>query len=191
MNLDQYLVIAGVPGVHKLISTRSNGLVIEDRKEGRNRFVPVRQNQITPLATVGIYVETDEGTVPLSDVFQKMLDALEAHPPVALTASSNELRDYFAAVLPEHDQDRVNITDIKKCIKWFNFMQEKGIFEEVKKETAEQEKEAEVAEKEATTEAPAKKAAAKKSAEPKEEKKVKHPTKDKKLSSSSATKAKK
>jgi hypothetical protein len=134
MKLDQYLVIAGVPGVHKLVSTRNNGLVIEDRKEGRTRFVPVRQNQITPIATVGIYVETDEGTVPLTDVFQKMLDQLETTPPVSLDASSAALRAYFAAVLPEHDQDRVNITDIKKCIKWFNFMHEKGIFKEAQEE---------------------------------------------------------
>ena len=30
--------------------------------------------------------------------------------------------------------DVVHINDIKKCIKWFNFMQENGIFEEAKKE---------------------------------------------------------
>ena len=71
MNLEKFLVIAGVPGVHKLVSTRNNGLVIEDRQEGRTRFVPVRQNQITPLGTVAIYADTDEGTVPIADVFQK------------------------------------------------------------------------------------------------------------------------
>lgn len=135
MNLDNFLVIAGVPGVHKLVTTRSNGLVIEDRQEGRTRFVPVRQHQITPLGTVAIYTDTDEGTVPLTDVFQKMLDQLEAIPAVDPNASSAELRNYFAQILPEHDRDRVHINDIKKCIKWFNFMREKGIFDEVKTET--------------------------------------------------------
>lgn len=134
MNLDKFLVIAGVPGVHKLVSTRNNGLVIEDRKEGRTRFVPVRQNQITPLGTVAIYVDTDEGTVPLTDVFQRMLDQLESLPPVSPQANSTELRRYFSQILPEHDHDRVHINDIKKCIKWFNFMQENGIFEEAKRE---------------------------------------------------------
>ena len=134
MNLDKFLVIAGVPGVHKLVSTRSNGLVIEDRKEGRTRFVPVRQNQITPLGTVAVYVETDEGTVPLTDVFQRMLDQLDTLPPVSVQANSAELRRYFSQILPEHDHDRVHINDIKKCIKWFMFMQENGIFEEAKRE---------------------------------------------------------
>ena len=41
MNLEKFLVVAGIPGVHKLVASRSNGLVIEDRLEGRTRFVPV------------------------------------------------------------------------------------------------------------------------------------------------------
>lgn len=134
MNLEKFLVIAGVPGVHKLITSRSNGLVIEDRKEGRTRFVPVRQNQMTPLGTVAVYTDTEEGTVPLADVFEKMLGQPGLIPPAPATASGQELRDYFAKVLPEHDRDRVHINDIKKCIKWFLFMQEKGIFEEIKRE---------------------------------------------------------
>ena len=153
MNLDKFLVIAGVPGVHKLVTTRNNGLLIEDRKEGRTRFVPTRQNQITPLGTVAIYVDSEEGTLPLTTVFQRMLDQQEAIPPVSPNSSSTELRAYFDQVLPEHDHDQVHINDIKKCIKWFNFMQENGIFEEAKAEaeTIAQE-EAEKKDKEADSE---------------------------------------
>jgi Fe-S-cluster formation regulator IscX/YfhJ len=135
MNLDKFLVVAGTPGVHKLVTTRGNGVVIEDRQEGRVRFVPVRQNQLTLLATVGIYVDNaDQDTVPLVDVFQKMLDQYDTIPPVdPNTAKSTDFRAYFTAILPEHDQDRVHINDIKKSIKWFNFMKQKGIFEEAKK----------------------------------------------------------
>lgn len=143
MNLEKYLVVAGVPGVHKLITSRANGVVIEDRKENRTRFVPARQQQITPIATVAVYTDTEEGTIPLTDVFQKMLDQYEATPPADLNANSVALRAYFSTILPEHDHDRVHINDIKKCIKWFNFMYEKGIFEEAKREaaaTAEKEK---------------------------------------------------
>ena len=138
MNLDKYLVVPGAPGVHKLVNSRPNGVIIEDRKEGRTRFVPVRQQQITPLATVAVYTYTDEGegTIPLVDVFQKMLDLHETTPPVDPKASSNELRGYFSTVLPEHDRDRVHIGDIQKCIKWYNFMREFGIFEDAKAEAA-------------------------------------------------------
>lgn len=145
MNLEKYLVVAGIPGVHKLVASRANGVVIEDRKEKRTRFVPARQQQITPIATVGIYTDTEEGTVSLTDVFQKMLDQYEENPPVSLDSNSAAFRDYFSKILPEHDHDRVHINDIKKCIKWFNFMRENGIFEEAKREAeaAEQEKKTE------------------------------------------------
>ncbi len=145
VNLEKYLVVAGIPGVHKLVASRANGVVIEDRKEKRTRFVPARQQQITPIATVGIYTDTEEGTVSLTDVFQKMLDQYEENPPVSLDSNSAAFRDYFSKILPEHDHDRVHINDIKKCIKWFNFMRENGIFEEAKREAeaAEQEKKTE------------------------------------------------
>lgn len=136
VNLEKYLVVGGVPGVHKLITTRSNGLIIEDRNEGRTRFVPVRQQQVTPLGTISIYTDTEEGTIMLGEVFQKMLDQYDTNPPVPLSSSSPDFRAYFTQILPEHDQDRVHINDIKKCIKWFSFMHEKGIFEEIKQATA-------------------------------------------------------
>lgn len=136
MNLDKYLVIPGAPGVHKLINSRPNGVIIEDKKEGRTRFVPVRQQQITPLATVAVYTFNDEGegTVPLVEVFQKMLDLHETTPPVDPKAASADLRAYFTAVLPEHDRDRVHIGDIQKCIKWYNYMREFGVFEDAQRE---------------------------------------------------------
>jgi hypothetical protein len=136
VNLDKYLVVPGAPGVHKLVNSRANGVIIEDRKEGRTRFVPVRQQQITPLATVAVYTFTDEGegTVPLVEVFQKMLDLHDTTPPADPKSSSPELRAYFTAVLPDHDRDRVHIGDIQKCIKWYNYMREHGIFEDAKLE---------------------------------------------------------
>lgn len=137
MNLEKYLVVGGVPGVHKLVTSRSNGLIIEDRNEGRTRFVPVRQQnqQVTPLGTISIYTDTEEGSIMLGDVFQKMLDQYETTPPVPLNSTSPAFREYFSQVLPEHDHDRVHINDIKKCIKWFVFMYEKNIFDEIKRES--------------------------------------------------------
>jgi hypothetical protein len=141
MNLDKYLVVSGLPGVHKLVTSRADGVIIEDRKEGRTRFVSARQGQVTPLATVAIYTNTAEGdgTVPLVDVFEKMYDQYAATPPVDVNASNQELRAYFTQILPDHDQDRVHINDIKKCIKWFSFMHQNGILEEAKREAAEKE----------------------------------------------------
>ena len=169
MNLDKFLVISGIPGVHKLVATRGDGVIIEDRHEGRTRFVSSRQGQITPLATVAIYTYTNEGegTVPLVEVFEKMFDQHEAVPPASINASSGELRDYFSAILPDHDRARVHINDIRKCIKWYSFMYEKGILAAAKAEAAAAAETTAVAEAEEVTEQPVpeeKPKAAKKSA---------------------------
>ncbi len=135
MNLEKYVVVAGMPGVHKLVSTRGNGLIIDDRTENRTRFVAVRQHPVTALGTIGIYIDDNEGgdTISLGEVFNKMEAIIEAHPLPDAKADSAALRAYFTEVLPNHDQDRVHINDIKKCIKWFGFMHAKGMLEEARK----------------------------------------------------------
>jgi hypothetical protein len=135
MNLEKYVAIAGLPGVHKLISSRSNGVIIEDKVENRNRFVAVRANQFTPLATIAVYTETEAGTIPLGDVWQRMYDQSETTPVVPQTSKSDEFRAYFNTVLPEHDKDQVHINDIKKCLKWYTFMLEKGMLKEAMEAT--------------------------------------------------------
>jgi hypothetical protein len=173
MNIDKYLVVSGMQGVHKLVATRSNGFLIEDRTAGKTRFVPSRNNMATPLATIGVYVDTNEGqdTIPLADVFQKMLDVVDTNPPAGPNSNSAEFRAYFTSVMPDHDQDRVHINDIKKCIKWFTYMHENGIFEAIKKEEAAAAESAEVP----AVEAPAADVPVEESAEP-----VEKPTKKKK-----------
>jgi hypothetical protein len=148
MNIEKYVVVSGFPGVHKLVATRGNGLIIDDRVEKRTRFVAIRQNPVTPLGTIGIYIDTEDGsdTISLGEVFAKILEAVKENPlPVAASASSTELRSWFNTILPTHDQDRVHINDIKKCIKWFSFMHENGIFEEIQKDAAAAAAEEEVA----------------------------------------------
>ena len=39
MKLDKYLAVGGAPGIHKLVASRGNGIIIEDRQEGRTRCV--------------------------------------------------------------------------------------------------------------------------------------------------------
>ena len=177
MNLDKFLVVSGVPGVHKLITSRADGVIIEDRKEGRTRFVSARQGQVTPLATVAIYTYTDEGegTVPLVEVFEKMFDVHSELPPVDINAANQDLRAYFSQILPDHDRDRVHISDIKKCIKWYNFMYECGILQEAKRE-AEAQKAAETPEEQPEkAEKPVKAAKAEKAAAPEKEEKPAKP----------------
>ena len=151
MNLDKYVSIPGVPGIHKIQSSRANGLFIFDTVEKRSRFVPVRGSNFTPLATISMYTDTEEGLISLGEVFDRVKASLESTPMVATEGNSAAYRTWFSTVLPEHDRDRVHIADIKKLVKWYNFMATNGLIEEAEKYTAELAEKATAEEKAAET----------------------------------------
>jgi len=125
MNLEPYVAVSGMPGIYKIVNSRNNGLVVEDLDNAKVKFCPTRKHQFTPLGTVAIYTLDD--TEALSTVFQTMLDKYASLPPVAPNSKNHELFEYFEQILPEWNEDRVYASDIKKIIKWFNFLNERKL----------------------------------------------------------------
>jgi len=127
MNLEPYVAVSGAPGVFKLKTPRSNGLVVEEIDTGKVKFFSTRKHQFTPLGTVAIY--TLEDSTELKTIFKTMMEQLADNPPVGLKAPNHEIFEYFEKVLPDFDEDRVYISDIKKVIKWFNFLNDRKLLE--------------------------------------------------------------
>ena len=124
MNIKNIVAVSGLPGLYKLVATKSNGIIVSDPDSGKTRFCSVRQHQFTPMETVAIYTEDD--TVEIAKVFQAMLDHQAALSVPSPNCSHLDLQKYFAVILPEYDRDRVFHSDMKKVIKWFNFLNERG-----------------------------------------------------------------
>lgn len=127
MNLEKYVAVSGMPGVFKVVANRSNGLMIEDIDTGKVKFASIRQHQFSPLGTIGIYVNGETDTADLKTIFQTMLDKLPETPPVDAGASKAVLLDYLKVILPNYETDRVFPSHVSKLIKWFNFMNERGL----------------------------------------------------------------
>lgn len=126
MNLEQLIAVSGLSGIYRMAANRSNGLIIEDVQSGKRRFASSRKHQFTPLESISIF--TDDGdSIELKKVFRNMKQQQEDNPPPAASAKSEELHEYFAEVLPTYDRDRVFNGDIKKVIKWFNYLDEAGM----------------------------------------------------------------
>lgn len=122
MKLDTLISVSGLPGLHKLMATRPNGLLIESFENGKRQFVSARTHQFTPLASIGIYTYTD--VVALDQVFQTVEDTQATNPLPDPNAKADELRAWFKTIVSDHDEDRVHINDIRKVIKWFNFIKQ-------------------------------------------------------------------
>jgi hypothetical protein len=142
MNLDKLIAITGMSGIYRAVVSRKNGMIVEDLDLRQQRFVPLRGYQFSPLQTIGIYTD-DNATLGLQEVFQKMLDTFETNPPVAADAASKELFAYFGDILPNYDRDRVKQSDVRKIIKWFTFLKQRGVLDAAPAEAETEEKVAE------------------------------------------------
>ncbi len=120
MKLDNIVSVSGLGGLHKLLATRNNGLLIESFENGKRQFVSVRKHQFTPLVSIGIYTLTD--VVNLDEVLEKIHETQETNPIPDPNDKAENLRAWFKTIVSDHDEDRVHINDIRKVIKWYNFL---------------------------------------------------------------------
>jgi hypothetical protein len=131
--------ISGKPGLFKMESHKPSGLIVTSLTEGWTKFVSNREHLFSPLDNISIYTADD--TVELLDVLLKAYAIKETNPPIDAKSDNAALSAYFEKILPEYDKEKVHIRDIKKFIKWFQILEEKGILqtelEEKEKESVE------------------------------------------------------
>jgi len=131
--------ITGMGGLYKMESHKPSGLIVTSLTEGWTKFVSNRENLFSPLDNISIYTADD--TVELLDVLLKAFAQKESNPPIDAKSDNAALSAYFEKILPEYDKEKVHISDIKKFIKWFQILDEKGVLqtelEEKEKEAAE------------------------------------------------------
>lgn len=118
--------IAGKPGLYKLVSQGRNMLIVEALATGR-RTPAYAHDKVISLADVAIY--TTEEDMPLGQVLEKVKEATNGQPVDVKSYTDADLRNYFATILPNFDQDRVYTTDIRKLFSWYNILIESGITE--------------------------------------------------------------
>ncbi len=144
--LKNILSITGKPGLYKLVSQGNNMLIVESLVDGK-RMPTYARDKIVSLGEISMYTMGDD--IALSEVLTK-LGEKEGLKPTAIDpkkADNDQLRDFFAEVLPEFDRDRVYPSDIRKLIQWYNILVGAGITDfsvEEAEEVAVEEKKQEV-----------------------------------------------
>jgi dephospho-CoA kinase len=131
------LAIAGKPGLYKLVSRGKNNLIVEALDNTHRRMPAFGTDRITSLNDIAMFTETDD--IALTKVLENMKN-LEDGKKASVDfkkASGDELREYFAKVLPDFDRERVQNSHIKKLIQWYNILIEAGITDFVEAEEEE------------------------------------------------------
>lgn len=125
MRIKDIVSISGMGGLFKVEGQKVNGLIVTSLTEGWTKFISNRQHMFSPLENISIYTDTDN--IELADVLIKVANQKESNPPVDAKADNTAIREWFTKIVPNHDQEKVYISDIKKLIKWFDILETHGV----------------------------------------------------------------
>lgn len=149
MDLTKIVSISGKPGLFVIKSQAIGRLIVESVLDGKCSPAFAR-DRMSSLEEISIF-STDEDR-PLKDVFkmihEKMGDKVDFD---FKKASNDELREKFAFVMPDYDEDAVYPSDMRKVFAWYQMLMDKNLLDFTEEETQPE------AEAENAAEAPAEK----------------------------------
>lgn len=135
--LKTVLSISGRPGLFKLVSQGKNMLIVEAIGTGK-RIPAYAHDKVISLGDIAIF--TIEEDIPLADVFNSIKEKVQGKEvDIKALKNDNEIREYFATILPNFDDERVYTNDIKKIFNWYNVLVRAGMTDFKSVETEESE----------------------------------------------------
>ncbi|GGD28637.1 DUF5606 family protein [Flavobacterium orientale] len=124
MSLQKILAISGKPGLFELKVQTRTGFVAESLLDGKRITVGMRSN-VSLLSEIAVYTYDEE--IKLAQVFKAIATKENEGPSISHKEDNAVLTTYFREVLPDFDEERVYVSDIKKIINWYNLLQPKGL----------------------------------------------------------------
>ena len=114
--LKDIISISGVSGLHKVVAQSKNGFIVESLTDEKRMPISATQ-RISSLVDIAVYTKHED--MPLREVFLKMQATDGGNPGVDPKGDPALLKDYFKKIVPDFDEDRVYISDIKKIVGWY------------------------------------------------------------------------
>jgi hypothetical protein len=122
MTLDDIATVSGKGGLYKVFKPAKSGVILESLDEVKSKIVATANNRLSILSEISIYTTTKEGTVPLADVLRKINAEYGDDLGLDAEAEPAELKSFIKSVIPDYDESRVYISDIKKLVKWYGVL---------------------------------------------------------------------
>lgn len=141
MDLSKIVSISGKPGLYMIKSQAIGRIIVESLVDGK--CIPAfARDRMSSLEEISIFSTGED--CPLKEVFkmihEKMGDKVDFD---FKKASNEELREKFAFVMPDYDEEAVYPSDMKKVFAWYQMLNDKGLLDfteepEAKEETPEE-----------------------------------------------------
>lgn len=127
MNLRGIVAVSGRPGLFKLVGQNKAGYVLESLDAQKIKIIAnISNTKLASLEDITIYGEDED--LKLIDVLA-IIDTKKATAPDA-KAEGTALRNFFLEVAPNHDQEKVYASDMKKILSWYHLLKDMPLFTE-------------------------------------------------------------
>ena len=137
MKLKGIIAISGKPGLFKILSHTKGGVIVETVQDGKRTMASLTST-MSSLDDISMYTQTEE--LPLREIMRRIAEKQDNGQALdAKTSSDEQLKEYFEAIVPDYDRERVYASHIRKLFHWYNILQAAGM---VSKEIEDEEPEA-------------------------------------------------
>ncbi|MGB3465023.1 MAG: DUF5606 domain-containing protein [Cyclobacteriaceae bacterium] len=142
MEFSDLASVSGKGGLWKVLKPTRTGVVLEAMDGSNKKMVANMHSKVSILSEISIYTNSAEGTVPLEEVMKKIHGEFDGDTGLSGSSSPDEMKSFLKFIIPDYDEDRVYVSDIKKIINWYGMLVKVApeVFEE-KEEVPEQEEE--------------------------------------------------
>ena len=120
LKFEELAAVAGKGGLFRVIKPSKAGVILESLDEKKTKLVVGADARVSVLSETSIYTHTTEGSTPLIDVFKKIHEEFEGDTGLDKKSDADELKSFLKHILPDYDESRVYVSDIKKLVTWYN-----------------------------------------------------------------------
>lgn len=111
--------VSGKGTLFRIVSPTRTGVILESLDEGKKKMVATMQHKVSLLSEISIYTTDSEGAVPLEDVMRKIHAEFDGDTDLDKNSDPEELKSFLKFILPEYDESRVYVSDIRKLVSWY------------------------------------------------------------------------
>ncbi len=122
MTLQDIATVSGKGGLFKILKPSKTGVILESLDNQKTKLVATPNHKLSVLDEISIYTNTADGTTPLKNVLTKIHKEFNGDIGLDAEADNAELKAFMKSILPEYDENRVYVSDIKKLVKWYGIL---------------------------------------------------------------------
>lgn len=119
MTLSEIATISGKSTLFKVLKPGKAGVILESLDEAKTKVVATASQKLSVLSEISIYTTSKEGTVPLEEVLKRIHKEFGTDIGLDAEAEGVELKSFLKSVVPDYDESRVYVSDMKKLVKWY------------------------------------------------------------------------